>query len=178
MKSKILFYFVLILLITSSCKKDSETFISKDFIEINGDKRIIESKSNIHLYIDHNIYDNEFEYQFDDKQYSKEIAGYSNDGINFRILITERNLSSYFTGKPSKNNYPLVDLNNHQLIDYARIIIILSKNGQDQYYFNSYYPTGNLNVTDAKGKTIIEFSNIELQSGNSSLITVSGRFEL
>lgn len=178
MKPKVLFSFVLILLITQSCKKDSETIFSKDFIEINGDKRRIESKSNIRLFIDHNKYTNEFDYQFEDKHYSKEIAGYSNDAINFRFLITEGNLSTNFTGNPSKDSYPLVKLNNHQLTDYARITIILSKNGQDQYYFNSYYPTGNLTITEVKGKTIFEFSNIELQSGDSTLVTASGRFEL
>ncbi len=181
MKTKIICSFVLILLIASSCKKDSETIIvSRDFIEINGDKRIISTKSNEHYLGDKNMYNNIFEYEFEDKLHSKEIGGYPIDGLEFRIIITDSNLNNN-TARPTNKDYPLVDLSNHQLLDYARIGIVLSKNGQDHYYFNSFYPTGNLHVSEFKGKTVFEFSNIELTSGvlgDGPPIPVSGRFEL
>ena len=123
------------------------------------------------------MYNNTFEYEFEDKLHSKEIGGYPIDGLEFRIIITDSKLINN-TDRPSIKDYPLVDLNNHQLFDYARIGIILSKNGQDQYYFNSFYSTGNLHVSEFKGKTVFEFSNIELMSGDGPPIPVSGRFEL
>jgi len=173
MKSNIIFYFILILLITTSCKKDSETIGSTNFIEINSDKRLIGSNLDLHLMIDNGEYNCEIY----DAQYSKEIAGYPVDRIEIHLLITDSNLLNN-NNNPSNKDYPLVDLNNHQLIDYARITIILSKNGHDQYYFNSYYPSGNLNVSEVKGQTVIEFSNIELLSGDGLIIPVSGWFEL
>jgi len=176
MKIKIIFSFFLIQLFLFSCKKDAEVTIIKNFIEINGDKRIFGSNLDLHLFIDHDMWDLEIY----DTQYSKEIAGYPIDKIEIRILITDSNLLNN-RNNPSNKDYPIVDLNNHQLVDYARISIFLSKSGQGQYYFNSFYPTGNLKVSEVKGRRVIEFSNIELLSGvlgDGSPIPVSGRFEL
>lgn len=173
MKTKILFSFIFILLITNSCKEDKETFSSGNFIEINDDKRIIALSTNVYLFTSHA----EFNYEISDKQYSKDIAGYSTDELKISISITDSKKSSN-DNIPIKDSYPLVDLNSHQLLDYARIRIILSKNGHDQYYFNSNYPTGNLEINRNKGNFIMEFSNIELLSGDNSPIIVSGRFKL
>ncbi|BBE17479.1 hypothetical protein AQPE_1629 [Aquipluma nitroreducens] len=88
MKSNIIFSFVLILLITISCKKDSETINSRNFIEINGDKRLFGSNLDLHLFIDHGTYD----LGIYDAQYSKEIAGYLVDRLEIHLVITDSNL--------------------------------------------------------------------------------------
>jgi len=173
MITKAIFYFILFISLTIGCKDEPETIMNRDFIEINGDKRIMGANTTMHIMVNNEGYT----FEINDTQYSKEIAGYPIDRLQFRVIINDSKLLSN-NNTPSNKNYPLVDLNNRGLADYARININLSKIGYNKwYYLNSYFPSGDLKVSEVKGRKVLEFSNIKLLLGDSLLIPVNGRFE-
>lgn len=173
-KSSILIYPLillgLMLSFTISCKKGEETISSGNFIEINGDRRIIDA-SNSNVILDYGTW-GEPGYQFSmtDKQFSTGIAGLPNNYLNVIITIWDNNLS--------KSNYVIVDGSDNEPTGYAEAYIMLSKNnGAVLNRLRSEANSGNVKYSLINSIRTVEFSKIILVDDGGTSYTVSGRME-
>lgn len=173
-KSSILIYPLillgLILTLTISCKKGEETISSGNFIEINGDRRIVDA-SNSNVILEYGTW-GEPGYQFSmtDKQFSTGIAGLPNNNLNVIITIWDNNLS--------KSNYVIVDSSDNEPTGYAQAYMELSKtSGAILNRFRSKVNSGSVKYSLINSIKTVEFSKIKLVDDGGTSYTVSGRME-
>lgn len=169
MKTKYIFILLLFFVILS-CKKDSETISSGNFIEINGDKRIIDA-TNENVIFEYGTWgDPAWYYTLTDNQFSAGIAGLPNNNLYFSIQIWDINLT--------KSNYVIIDTSVNQPVGYAYAYMELSKTNRAIINrFRSKANSGNVKYSIVNSKKIIEFSKIKLVDEGGTTYTVSGRME-
>lgn len=172
-KSSILIYPLillgLILTLTISCKKGEETISSGNFIEINGDRRIVDA-SNSNVILEYGTWGYPgYQFSMTDKQFSTGIAGFSNNQIQVIVNIYDDNLS--------KTEYDIVKYIGNQTKGFAEIIIFPSKNGARLNTFESTVNSGIVKYTLSGGKRVVEFQKIILLDGGGISYTISGRME-
>lgn len=169
MKTKYIFALILFLFMLS-CKKDSETVQSGNFIEINGDRRIIDA-TNENVTFEYGTWGEPgWQYIITDNQFSTGIAGLPNNNLEIIITIWDSNLS--------KNNYEVVDSSDNKPTGYAQALLILSKkSGAVLSKLRSFANAGNVKYSVINSIKTVEFSKIKLGDGSGTTYSVSGRME-
>lgn len=173
-KSSILIYPLillgLILTLTISCKKGEEIISSGNFIEINGDRRIIDA-SNPDVNIQYGTWGYPgYQFSMTDKQFSTGIAGFTNNQIEIFVDIYDLNLS--------KNDYALVDYAwGDETKGFAQMFIRPKKDGLSVSGLFSNTTSGNVKYSLINSIKTVEFSKIKLVDVGGTSYTVSGRME-
>lgn len=169
MKTKYLFILMLLLFILS-CKKDEESVSSGNFIEVNGDKRIIDA-TNEKVTFEYGTWGEPgWQYTLTDNQFSTGIAGLPNNNLKIIITIWDNNLT--------KSSYVIVDNSDNAPTGYAQAYMELSKSsGAILDKLRSKANSGNVKYSVANSIKTVEFSNIKLFDAAGTSYTVSGRME-
>lgn len=175
MKTQLTLIIIFSVLIVN-CKKDNDSAsltsitISKNFIEINGDKRIIDATNENVLFEYGTWGEPGYEFSLTDKQFSSGIAGLPNNNLHISIQIWDINLT--------KSSYVIVDTSVNQPIGYAEAYMELSKtNGAILNRFRSKVNSGSVKYSLLNSIKTVEFSNIKLVDDGGTSYTVSGRME-
>lgn len=167
---KHLFLIISLLLLIISCNKDEEPVISGNFIEVNGDRRIIDATSE-NVSFEYGTWGEPgWVFMITDNQFSSGIAGLPNNNLKVIIAIWDDNLS--------KNNYEIVDNSIDEPTGYAHANMLLSKkNGAIINRLRSLNKSGTVKYSVINSKKIVEYSKIKLVDSEGTSYTVSGRME-
>jgi hypothetical protein len=163
---------ILFITVLSGCKKEDQSTTSStgSFIEINGDKRIIDA-TNKNVTFEYGTWgDPGWQFTITDNQFSNSIAGISNTGLKNIITIWDNNLA--------KANYSIVDFSENQPTGFAQAYMELYKqNGAILNKLRSKATSGNVKYSVVNSSKVVEFSGIKLFDSAGTLYTVSGRME-
>lgn len=153
-----------------SCNKDDDSITSGNYIEINGDRRIIDSKSEKVIFEYGTWGDPGYQFTMTDKQFSAGIADIQNTGLEVIITIWDNNLS--------KSSYSVTNFSQSEPMGYSQAHLIFTDNrGANINKFWSEGTSGNVRYSNNNGKRTIEFSNVKMKSRDNKYYTVSGRME-